>query len=225
MATTKEALASLDQDFSGLFNQRVNAAKTLLSQVNTANLEGPDRMQTPQLQQQIDGTVAQFQQAKAQTHQQLEPEAAAIKSQSRIFLFIFLGLLVIGIILLFVHGAALIGVLLVVVGIIFFIVTNKMTEGKANGLAGQWRNMFTQYENVIGDAETLHAPAFGIYKSVDDLYLKGLDPTARGFEMQQRTTKKQMDAQNEAHQQAMAVQQQQMAALQQMAAQQKHGRR
>lgn len=65
--------------------------------------------------------------------------------------------------------------------------------------------------------------ACGLYKEVDDLYLKSLDDQARGFEMQRRQMQKQMDAQNEQHQQSMAMQAAQMEAMQQMVNEQRAG--
>lgn len=79
----------------------------------------------------------------------------------------------------------------------------------------------TQYALIFGRPGTLHKPATGLYKGIDDLYLASLSEQARGFEMQSRQMRKQMEAQNEQHQQAMVMQQQQMEALNKMANEQK----
>ena len=108
------------------------------------------------------------------------------------------------------------GFILVLAGIICHFVFKSMEEKPAAELAAQWHNFFAHYTAVFGHKESLHAPATGLYKEVDELFLKSLDDQTRGFEMQNRQMQKQMEAQNEQHQQAMAMQAAQMEAMQQM---------
>ena len=97
-----------------------------------------------------------------------------------------------------------------------------MDQKAASALSDEWQAFFAAYQGIFGHKETLHSPATGLYKKVDDLYLRSLDDQQRGFELQNRQMQKQMEAQNEQHQQAMAMQAAQMAQMQEMVNEQRY---
>jgi len=224
--TTKQALATLDQDFGSTFNERCNAAKQQLSQVRTANLEGPDRHVPTKLTERIDGKVAEFQQAKVSLQQELAPQREALAKKAQTLMIVFWIALALGVVLtIAVSAARAVGVLIVIVAVIYYFIAKAITAKPAASLAQRWQGMFAQFAADMGDRERLHSPASGIYQEVDQLFLKSLDDQARGFELQQRKMQQQMDAQQEAHEQAMEAQRQQAEAMQQMVKEQKRTNR
>ena len=63
-STFKSNLETLDIDYSGPVVQAYNDAKQQLTQVRTANLEGPDRALPDDLTQKLDSTNAELLQVK-----------------------------------------------------------------------------------------------------------------------------------------------------------------
>lgn len=223
---TKQALATLDQPFDALFNDRYHAAKVQLENVRTENLEGPDRHGPSKLKERLDATNTEFLQAKVKLQQELAPQREAIAKKAQTLTLVFWGLLVLGVVLTLVANATrAVGVVVVIGAVVYFFVAQTITAKPAGALAQQWHGLFSHYAGLIGDRERLHSQAFGIYKEVDDLFLKSLDQQALGFERQQRQMQKQMDAQQEAHDQAMEAQRQQAEAMQQMVREQKRTNR
>lgn len=224
--TYKNNIDILDKDYSGEVVEAYNAAKQQLSQVRTANLEGPARALPSDLQQKLDNANAQFAQGKPQKRAELAPRLEELKKRHMIFLAVKIALIVFGLIFAFaLRDAGAIGWIMVLAGIVCHFVFKSMDNSQSGELAAAWRGFFVTYLELFGHKETLHSPATGLYKEIDDLYLESLDDQARGFEMQQRQMLKQMEAQNEQHQQAMTMQAAQMAQMQEMVKEQKRTNR
>lgn len=216
-------LAVLDSDFSSGVVQAYNDAKQQLSQVHTANLEGTDRALPDDLGNQLDSQYTQFIQGKPKKAAAIAPQRDALKKRHLIFLLVQIALIVIGVFVAFSGGdASGLGWFLLIAGIVCHFVFSSMDQKVAAQLADEWRSFFGGYQATFGHKETLHEPATGLYKQVDDLFLRSLDDQQRGFEMQRRQMQKQMDAQNEQHQQAMAMQAAQMKQMQEMVDEQRY---
>lgn len=217
--TYKDDIASLDNDYSVGVQKAYDAAKQQLAQVNTANLEGTDRALPQDLGNKLDSTFTQFAQAKQQKSAEITPKKEALKKRHLIFLLVQLALIVLGLIIAFKAGgdsAGMFGWLMLIAGIVCHFIFSSMDKKAAAALAQEWRSLFGAYHATFGHKETLHQSASGLYKDVDELYLRSLDPQQRGFEMQNRQLQKQMEAQNEQHEQAMAMQAAQMKQMQSM---------
>lgn len=222
-STFKSNLGTMDIDYSGPVVQAYNDAKQQLTQVRTANLEGPDRALPDDLNQKLDSTNAEFVAGKANLYSQLAPQREELNKKHMTFQAIKWGLIVLGILVALVKAISVLGVIMVIAGIVCHFVFKNIDEKASYELSSRWRSYFAHYQDVFGHKETLHEMASGLYKEVDDLYLKSLDDQARGFEMQRRQMQKQMDAQNEQHQQSMAMQAAQMEAMQKMINEQRAG--
>ena len=210
----KENIQSLDLDSSAEVIQSYNTAKQQLQQVHTANLEGANRALPTDYNDKLDSLYTQFSQEKPNKLGELQPKRDAIKKKHLIFLLVQIGAVILGILIIAAgKSMAPLGWVLLIAGIVCHFVFKSMLDKESGSLAGEWLSFFTGYINQFGYPETLHSPATGIYKKVDDLFLVSLDEQTRGFEMQNRQMKKQMEAQNEQHQQAMSMQQQQMDAM------------
>ena len=221
--TYKTDIAVLDNDYSGGVIAAYNAAKQQLSQVHTANLEGTDRALPDDLGNQLDGMYTKFTQEKPQKLAELTPKRDDLKKRHLIFLAVKLALIIIGLVIAFSNSdAAGFGWVLLIAGVVCHFVFSSMDQKSASALSDEWQAFFAAYQGIFGHKETLHSPATGLYKKVDDLYLRSLDDQQRGFELQNRQMQKQMEAQNEQHQQAMAMQAAQMAQMQEMVNEQRY---
>lgn len=214
-STFKRDIESLDVDYSNSVFTAYNNAKQQLTQVRTANLEGADRALPDDLNQKLDSTNAEFVAGKEKLANDLKPKREELNKKHLTYTLIKLALIIVGILLVFTPINVL-GFIMVIAGIICHFVFKSMDQNAAAELAAQWHNFFANYTAVFGHKESLHSPATGLYKEVDELFLKSLDDQTRGFEMQNRQMQKQMEAQNEQHQQAMAMQSAQMEAMKQM---------
>jgi hypothetical protein len=211
----KENLQSLDVDSSASVSQAYNTAKQQLQQVHTANLEGADRVLPTEYNEELDSLYTQFSQEKPKKLEAIQPKREALKKKNLIFLLIQIALIIVGVVVIFQgNDAAVFGWVLLIAGIVCHFVFKSILEKESGALSQEWSSFFINYIDSFGHPETLHSPATGIYKQVDDLFLTSLDVTARGFEMQNRATKKQMEAQNEMHQEAMIAQQKQIETMQ-----------
>ena len=211
----KEDITVLDTDFSADVNESYNKAKQQLQQVRTENLEGPDRALPGDLNNELDSNFTSFTQAKPQKLAELVPKRDEAKKKHVIFLCVKIAMIVVGVICIFGGGSiGGFGWVLLAAGIVCHFVFRSIDDKAAASVAGEWRSFFGKYLALFGQEETLHESASGLYAKVDELYLKSLDAQARGFEIQNRQMKKQMEAQNEQHQEALAMQRAQMKQMQ-----------
>lgn len=217
----KTDIKEIDSDYSNEVTTKYQSAKQQLDMVQTANLEGTDRAKPSELKNKLEQTLTTFTQEKPKKLQDLQTRRESIKKKHLIFVIVQLALIVLGVLLLANEDARGFGVVLIIAGVICHFIFKSIDDKAAAALSGEWIGFFTQYASIFGGPETLHQPATGLYKDIDDLYLASLSEQARGFEMQSRQMRKQMEAQNEQHQQAMVMQQQQMEALNKMANEQK----
>lgn len=214
-STFKSDLNTLDVDYSNDVFTAYNSAKQQLTQVRTANLQGADRALPDDLTQKLDSANAEFVAGKEKLANELKPKREELNKKHLTYTLIKLALIIVGILICFTPINVL-GFIMVIAGIICHFVFKSMDQKAAAELSAEWLGFFARYQDIFGHKETLHTTASGLYKDVDDLYLKSLDDQARGFELQNRQMQKQMEAQNEQHQQAMAMQAAQMEAMQQM---------
>jgi hypothetical protein len=125
-------------------------------------------------------------------------------------------LILLGLLLAFNQEIGVFGWLLLIAGIISHFVFKSISNKSAQKLSDKWMSLFAAFSAIFGEAETLHTPASGIYKEVDDLYLRSLDSQRRASELQMRQMQKQMDAQNEQHQATMQAMEEQRKQMRQM---------
>ncbi len=189
----------------------LTTAKQQLDQVRTENLEGADRAAPSDLNQQMSNVMTQFQQQKPQKLAQVTADANKAKTAHYIFLAIQAIVLVIGLCLIQAKTGVAIG--LIVVAVILHFIFKSIDTKNVDRIESDWVSFFSAYADAIGYPETLHSPASGLYAKIDELFLRSLDQQARGFEMQNRQMKKQMEAMNEQHQEALAAQAEQTRQL------------
>lgn len=203
----KENIDAINNDWTAMVQEAYDSAKNQLANVKTENLKGGDRALPTDLKEKLENANVEFAQEKTNTYNSLKPQFDACKQRHNIFLAVWIGLVVLGVLTSLVG----IGVFLIIAGIICYFVFKSMDEKQSYELANSWKSFFLSWAERFGSAEDLHNAATGIYAEVDELYLKSLDDQARGFEMQQRQTQKQMQAQQEQSEAQMAVMKQQLA--------------
>lgn len=206
----KDNISYTQNDYSARVNNNYNAAKQQLQMVRTANLEGTNRALPSEYTNELDSIYTQFVQEKPKKTAEMNAQVALAKKNHIIFLIVKIALIVIGIILAFGanlgDGVHMFGWLLLLAAIICHFSFKAIDTKKSEALKNDWISFFNGYAAQIGHAETLHSSATGVFQKIDQLYLVSLDDQSRGFEIQSRQMKKQMEAQNEQHQQAMAMQ-------------------
>ncbi|BDR54205.1 hypothetical protein KIMH_03160 [Bombiscardovia apis] len=210
----KDNLAALETDNSIEVSTAYNLAKQQLQQVQTANLEGPDRVLPDEFNTKLDQLNTDFSQQLPQKKSEIAAKVSSLKSKHLIFLLVKIALIILGILMLMNESLQVFGFVLFIAGIVCHFIFKNMDNSASEQLVAEWAGFFKHFIASIGQAETLHAPATGLYKEVDDLYLKSLDATARGFEMSHRQMKKNMEAQNEQSQRALAAQAEQTRQMQ-----------
>lgn len=210
----KENIAALDFDHSSEVTEAYNTAKRQMSMIRTANLQGPDRVLPDDYSQKLEQLNTDFTQQLPNKHAEIDAATKQLKTRHLIFLAIKIALIVLGLLAVLNENLRAPGCIMVIAGIVVHFVFKKMDEDKSAQLLGDWLGFFSGYVDAIGHAETLHSPATGLYKDIDDLFLKSLDDNARGFEMQQRQMQKNMEAQSEQSQRNLAAQLQQTQAIQ-----------
>ncbi|MDF7663258.1 hypothetical protein PT282_00990 [Bifidobacterium sp. ESL0763] len=211
----KNAITVLDTDFSYEVTEAYQTARTQFDKIQQMNLSGPDRALPSELRNNLENLNTTFRQQIPQKQAQIQPARQKAEQQHTIFLVVQIALIVLGVLLCFTGSgtAATFGVIMVIAGIICHFVFKSKSAKAVQGLAADWRAFFDYYAEVIGHPESLHEMATGLYKQIDDVYLKSLDNISRGFEIQQRQMNKQAQAQAEQSRQALALQQQQLAAM------------
>lgn len=220
----KEDINSIDQDNGAAVKSAATACLSVLAKVQTSNLEGVDRAQPDQLNKKIAEIQTNFGSAQKQKKAELTSQRDAVVKQHQIFLIIVAALIVVGVIFCFIKQTQSFGALLLVAGIICFFIFKAISNGKAASIASEWAQLPLPYVAQLGHAESLHEQASGIYAEVDKLYLKSLSESARGFEMQNRAMKKQMENQNE-QMEIMRQQQAEQAASLEAAVRQNNSKR
>lgn len=201
----KDSINILKTDYAGGPRSNYQNCKELLGRIKTENLEGPARMRPTELSEQLENQNVQFTQSLNPFFQNRDVVLSRLKKLNLIFWIVTIGLVLIGLIMFSVNFHT--AVVLLLAGVASFFIFRKIKDSKADAAAGEHMMFFNQWSNTFGNAETLHSPANGTYAEIDEVYLSSLDSTERGFEMQRRDHKKQMDAMQEQHQQAMAMQQ------------------
>ncbi|MCX8648554.1 MULTISPECIES: hypothetical protein [Bifidobacterium] len=210
----KENIVALGFDHSDDVNVAYGNAKNQLSMIRTANLEGPDRILPDDFSQQLTNLNTSFNQQLPDKRSAIEAEEKKLKTQHIIFLLVKIALIILGLLCVVNEKLRVLGFIMVIAGIICHFVFKKIDANKSANLLAEWNGFFDGFVDSIGHAETLHSPATGLFKKIDDLFLKSLDDNARGFEQQQRQMQKNMEAQAEQSRRALAAQAEQTQAIQ-----------
>jgi len=200
----KDAIAIAKQDRRAEVHAAYAQVIQCLQGVNTVNLKGPDAARPQQIN-------AQATQAAQSCDQQVMSMAPAIIAKANnlghINLFRILGgilLAIIGIVLLF--SVWQLGLVLLVIALIAVLVLGGVARTQAHNLAMQASAPIENALATLGQPETLHAPASGLYGQADALFLASLDAQSQQTEMMRR----QMNKQSQQYNEQMAAMQQQM---------------